>query len=115
MLKWIAILCLTVSTQAYGGCRDTLGYPFYECDTAFENYQMWLRLTGATTDEEPQAEQELEDEQYEPEVITSEGLYLEQEVEVIINPYEGLGEFNSIEVYEIDLNVLRRLKINPED
>lgn len=104
-------------SNCYSACRDTYIYPFFECDNIYEARQI-LRLYNSINYQEDYGpiKSKDEDNYYEnegdmAEVIVIDNLYLEREIEVIIDPYKGLGPFNEIEVYEIDMDVLNRLKI----
>ena len=107
-----------MATNGYSACRDIYLYPFFECDSIYEARKM-MRIYNIVNYQEdfgppPETKKydEYEDNEDEmAEVITIEKLYIEHEVEVIVDPYKGLGEFDEPEVFEIDMNVLKRLKI----
>lgn len=114
MLK-TAFIWILIVTNAQSACRDIYLYPFFECDSIYEARKMTkiYNLVNHQEDFGYSAEEQknYRDEGELAEVITIENLYIEHEVEVIVDPYKGLGEFNDIEVYEINMDVLKRLKI----
>lgn len=111
MLKIVFVLLCLVNV-AHSACRDTYLYPFFECDTTYESMKI-IQIYGRLNQEDNTKEKEEENYYKEDmaEVIVIDNLYLTHEVEVIVDPYKDLGDFDEPKVFEIDMNVLKRLRI----
>ena len=108
----MTLIFILVVPDVFGACRSTFRPPYFTCDTMYEARKVMLFRQQYEYSEKKKVEDEDTQNPPEPVVITIEKLYrVSGEIEVIIDPYEGLGEFDEPEVFEIDMKVLENLTI----